>query len=454
MADFVPSTIIQTPDFLGMAQQRQAQMKKEKAATYDYIKDYKQTGENYLEGFMPAVQSMWNGVESAMREVAADDNVSTRRALDNAYAQYSQTAGKAKFLTESYHENTSAFRADPGSFGVNFDEYDATSNIYRYTPQTANSLLALNEYVLPKRRDFEINDPTTTGGQIYNDLSDRINNEFTNPNTGVINVAAAERAAREILDSRLNAPGSDNLTKAVVWGGIDMGLIGREKQIRNEQQLQFILGQPDDRKITMQERYNEAAIQDFLSRIPRSTKPTSETGKAIESYENVRGYRVPSLMVFGTKSGIATDITAFPIPEKDIIETSNKYDAAKDASGRAKELKEEILEVMYDKNGNMLIKVQGRFKDEKGMSLPPGVMAVIGNMPGMDVDSNRDVYTTVRPARPDEEAKIMSNPGLRSVAQKAQQGSLPLATDVMDPIGVTGNSVTSQGVGSLGLNLP
>ena len=113
MEEFVPSTVIQTPDFLGLAQQRQDQMKKEKAATYNYIKDYKQTGENYLEGFIPAVQSQWNQVEQAMSGVASDDNVGTRRALDNAYANYSRVAGTAKQLTESYHTNTSAFRSDP-----------------------------------------------------------------------------------------------------------------------------------------------------------------------------------------------------------------------------------------------------------------------------------------------------------------------------------------------------
>ena len=73
-------------------------MKKQKAATYNYINDYKQTGENYLEGFIPAVQSQWNQVEQAMNAVASDDNISSRRALDNAYANYAQVAGKAKFF--------------------------------------------------------------------------------------------------------------------------------------------------------------------------------------------------------------------------------------------------------------------------------------------------------------------------------------------------------------------
>ena len=455
MAKFVPSTVIQTPDFLGMAQQRQDQMKKEKAASYNYIKDYKQTGENYLEGFIPAVQSQWNQVEQAMSAVAADDNVSSRRALDNAYANYSRVAGTAKQLTESYHTNTSAFRADPAGFGVSFDEYDLTSQSYRFTPQTPNSLLAMGDYVLPKRKDFEINDPNTTAKQFYNDLGDRIKNEFTNSTTGQVNLAAAENAVRELLDSRMNDPYSDNVLKATVWGGIDAGLLGKEKQIRNEQQFQFIVQQPEDRLSGFQNRYNEAVVKNFLSLIPRETKPTSESGKAIESYKDVRGYKVPTMLIYGAKKSSAEDITAFPIPESDIIETSNKYGSAKDDQGRAKELKEDILEVMVDGNGEILVKVQGAFKDKNGKSLPPGVMAIVGNLPGVDADSNRDVYTTVRPAKPDEIAKLNSNPGIRSLINNAKKGQLPIAADVANPLGVSNqNSVPSSSSNPLNLQLP
>jgi hypothetical protein len=455
MEEFVPSTVIQTPDFLGMAQQRQDQMKKQKAATYNYIKDYKQTGENYLEGFIPAVQSQWNQVEQAMSGVASDDNVGTRRALDNAYANYSRVAGTAKQLTESYHTNTSAFRSDPAGFGVSFDEYDLTSQAYRFTPQTPNSLLAMSDYVLPKRKEFEINDPVTTARQFYNDLGDRIKNEFTNPTTGQINIGGAENAVRDLLDSRMNDPYSENVLKATVWGGIDSGLLGREKQIRNEQQFQFIVQQPEDKKERFLGRYNEAVVNEFLSLIPRETKPTSEAGKTIESYKNVRGYKVPSLLIYGAKKPSASDVTAFPIPESDIIETSNKYDGAKDAQGRAKELKEDIVEVMVDGNGEILVKVQGAFKDKKGNSLPPGVMAIVGNLPGVDADANRDVYTTVRPAKPDEIAKIQSNPGLLSLLEKTAEGKMPLAVDVANPLGVSGqNSVPSSSGNPLNLNLP
>jgi len=455
MEEFVPSTVIQTPDFLGLAQQRQDQMKKEKAATYNYIKDYKQTGENYLEGFIPAVQSQWNQVEQAMSGVASDDNVGTRRALDNAYANYSRVAGTAKQLTESYHTNTSAFRSDPAGFGVSFDEYDLTSQAYRFTPQTPNSLLAMSDYVLPKRKEFEINDPVTTARQFYSDLGDRIKNEFTNPTTGQINIGAAENAVRDLLDSRMNDPYSENVLKATVWGGIDSGLLGQEKQIRNEQQFQFIVQQPEDKKERFLGRYNEAVVNNFLSLIPRETKPTSEAGKAIESYESVRGYKVSSLLIYGAKKPSASDVTAFPIPESDIIETSNKYDGAKDAQGRAKELKEDIVEVMVDGDGEILVKVQGAFKDKTGKSLPPGVMAIVGNLPGVDADANRDVYTTIRAAKPGEIAKIKSNPGLLSLLERATQGEMPLAIDVVDPLSVSGqNSVPSSSGNPLNLNLP
>jgi hypothetical protein len=302
---------------------------------------------------------------------------------------------------------------------------------------------------------FDIHDPNTTAKQFYNDLGDRIKNEFTNPTTGQVNLAGAESAVRELLDSRMNDPYSDNVLKATVWGGIDAGLLGKEKQIRNEQQFQFIVQQPEDRLSGFQNRYNEAVVKDFLSLIPRETKPTSESGKAIESYKDVRGYKVPTMLIYGSRKPTAKDITAFPIPESDIIETSNKYGSAKDAQGRAKELKEDILEVMIDGNGEVLIKVQGAFKDKKGNTLPPGVMAIVGNLPGVDADANRDVYTTVRPAKPDEIAKLNSNPGIRSLIDSAKKGQLPVASDVANPLGVSNqNSVPSSSSNPLNLQLP
>ena len=452
MSDFVPSTIIKTPDFLGMAQQRQAQMKKQKAATYNYINEYKQTGENYLEGFIPAVQTQWNQVEQAMRGVAADDNVSTRRALDNAYANYSRVAGKAQFLTENYYTNTSAFRSDPSSFGMSFDEYDQTSQAYRYTPQTANSLLALDEYVVPKRREFEINAPDVTADRIFSQLQNRIDTEFTNPNTGQVDMARAVEAAEEILNMTVNFS-PENVEMATVWGGIDYGLIGDENQIRNEQQLQFILGQPDESKGEFLNRYNNAVVKNFIDRLPRVGDVKTQAGKASQEYAGMTGYRVPNLMVYGSRDPLSQDVTAFPIPENDQIETSMKYDNVTDAQGRAKELREDITEVMVDADGQVLVKVQGNFKDKKGSKLPAQAIAIIGNIPG--IESNRDVYTTVRPATAAEMTRLNNAPGLGDVFKKLVSGDLDVSVDVVNPLGITPqNSVPSSNSNPLGLNLP
>jgi hypothetical protein len=427
-------------------------MKKQKAATYNYIKDYKQTGDNYLEGFIPAVQTQWNQVEQAMRGVAADDNVSSRRALDNAYANYSRVAGKAQFLTENYYTNTSSFRSDPSSFGMSFDEYDQTSQAYRYTPQTANSLLALDEYVIPKRREFEINSPDVTADRIFSQLQDRIDNEFTNPNTGQVDMARAVEAAEEVLNMTVNFS-PENIEMATVWGGIDYGLIGDDKQIRNEQQLQFILGQSDESKGEFVNRYNNAVVKNFVDRLPRVGDVKTQAGKASQEYSGMTGYRVPNLMVYGASNPLSEDVTAFPIPEDDQLETSMKYDNVTDAQGRAKELREDITEVMVDANGQVLVKVQGDFKDKKGSQLPAQAIAIIGNIPG--VQSNRDVYTTVRPATAAEMARIINTPGLGDVFNKLVSGKLDVSVDVANPLGISGqNSVPSSNSNPLGLNLP
>jgi len=166
------------------------------------------------------------------------------------------------------------------------------------------------------------------------------------------------------------------------------------------------------------------------------------------------GYKLPSLLVYGSKSGLSKDVTAFPIPEDKQIETSKKYDEVKDAQGRSKELKENITEVMVDANGQILVKVQGRFKDKNGKSLPPGVAAVLTGVGGVEVDSMRDVYTTIRPAEPSEITRL-ENSGFKDIINKMKQGNLDLSVNVSDPAGLnaSNNSVNSQGVGPLNLPL-
>jgi len=452
MADFVPSTIIQTPDFLGMAQQRQNQIKKEKLATANFISDYKQTGENYLEGFIPGVQQEWNQVESAMNAVAADDNISTRRALDNAYANYARVAGTAKALTEGYHTNLSAFRADPSSFGLSYSEVDDLSKMYRYSSRTPDGILADSDFVIPKSKEFELKNPVDMAEELISKLDDRIKTEFYNENTGRYNTTAILDEVRWMTNTYVNKD-PDNLNMATVWGGLDLGLTG-QKKIRNEAEYQFIMSQPEEMLGKMSLRFEDAVVEASKKLIPREGTQLSEQGKEAKSLEGMSGYKLPSLLVYGSKSGLSKDVTAFPIPEDKQIETSKKYDEVKDAQGRSKELKENITEVMVDANGQILVKVQGRFKDKNGKSLPPGVAAVLTGVGGVEVDSMRDVYTTIRPADPSEITRL-ENSGFKDVISKMKQGNLDLSVNVSDPAGLnaSNNSVNSQGVGSLKLPL-
>lgn len=471
MAEFVPSTIIQTPDFLGMAQQRQAQMKKEKAATYNYIKDYKQTGENYLEGFIPAVQSMWNGVESAMRDVAADDNISTRRALDNAYAQYSQVAGKAKFLTEGYHQNTSAYRSDPSAYGITYDEYDQTANMYRYTPQTPATLLGMDEYVVPKAMEFQITAPNEMAKTIYDQISTRLDTDFYDPETATYDMAGILATARQQL-VRTVGYGTENMEMATVYGGLRS--LGKDK-ITNSQQYNFIMGQDEDTKIGFAEDY----VESVMKILPGLFKRTGDETKGISDSDlGLKTFVSDPMFIYDPDGKMASVIGAkgltlprpmdtsyaYPTAEKSVNEIANDkygqdYDNLSDkekaavdkehsaqtnkptAIGREVRVKEKIIK-FYERDGNYFVETESAIDDDLSKKIT-AIKAGVGGALLIQEDGKK--MTTTRRATDAEVAQVLSNRGI----ERAMQGS-PM--NMGDPAGLLNNSVPSSS-DPLGLGL-
>tara|TARA_R110000822_G_scaffold230882_2_gene362956 strand:+ start:332 stop:1741 length:1410 start_codon:yes stop_codon:yes gene_type:complete len=462
MAGFVPSTIIQTPDFLGMAQQRQGQMNKQKAATSNYIDDYKQTGENYLEGFIPAVQQEWNGVEQAMNNVAANDNVGTRRDLDNAYSQYSRLAGQAKFLTEGFHKNTSEYRSDPSAFGVNYDEYIRYSDSFRYTPQTSNSLLAMDEYVVPKSMEFQITAPNEMAKTILGQLEDRIESDFYNDQTGEYDYNAIMEVGRSNLIKTVGY-GTDNMEMATVYGGLrSMG----KNSITNSQQYNFIMSQADEDKLGYQNDYIDntmSLFSDGLKRRGDKNKGVADADKYLKTFtaENLDIYDDNGSMVIvpraegitlsrpvNTTYGYATPMqTTDQISErmygeeydelnnkeKAIVEKEHSSQNKKGVVGREIKVKEKIIK-FYKSGGNYFVETESAIDDD----LSKKIMALKATVGGaIMIQEDGKVMTTTRRAQDSEVSQILSNKGI----QNAFSGD---SKNVNDPQGIFGESVTSE----------
>lgn len=473
MAEFVPSTIIQTPDFLGMAQQRQNQIKKEKAATYNYINDYKQTGENYLEGFIPAVQQEWNQVESAMNAVASDDNTSTRRALDNAYANYAKVAGKAKFLTEGYYENTSAYRADPSAYGVSYDEYDQYSRAYRYMPQTSNSLLAMDEYVIPKSMEFQITAPDEMAKTIIGQIQPRLDTDFYDPSTARYDINGILSTARSQLIKTVGY-GTDNMEMATVYGGLRS--LGKDK-ITNSQQYNFIMSQDDDTRESYINDYVENTMKIIAGQIKQTgdeTKGISDSDLGLKTFttdlDNIYDPDGKVVMMGTTQAkGITLpkplDTSfAYPTAEKSLNEIANDkygddYENLKDqekeavekehsaqankptAVGREVRVKEKIVK-FYEKDGSYFVETESAIDDDLSKKIT-AIKAGVGGALLIQEDGKK--MTTTRRATDAEVAQVLSNKGI----ERAMQGQ-PI--DMNDPAGLLNNSVTSSS-DPLGLNL-
>ena len=445
MAKFVPSTVIQTPDFLGLAQQRQDQMKKQKAATYNYINDYKQTGENYLEGFIPAVQSQWNQVEQAMNTVAADDNISTRRALDNAYANYAQVAGKAKFLTDGYYENTSQYRADPSAYGIDYNEYEQYSNVYRYTPQTSNSLLAMEEYVVPKSMEFQITAPNEMANTILDQVKPRIETDFYDPRTGKYDVASIADLGRNLLQKTVGY-GTENIEMATVYGGLRS--MGKDK-ITNSQQYNFIMSQDDNTKSSYQNDYIDNTMSIFVDQLKRlgdQTRGVSDADLNIKTFTTDLDsiYDPDGKMIMGVAGakGLTLPKTVettmeYPTAEKSINDIANDkygddYDNLKDSEkaavdkehqsqmtsgtvGRTVKVKEKITAV-YEKNGSYFVETESKIDDDLSKKIT-AIKAGVGG--ALLIQEDGKVMTTTRRATDKEVADILSNRAVEMALQGA-----------------------------------
>ena len=272
MADFVPSNIIQTPDFGQLAQGYLQQYRQEEAAKNKYLDSFNEKQGLYLDGDRPAVQEAWNKVQSVMDMVAENDTPEMRRKLKEAYGEYGQIAGAAQVIANQYRDEVAAYKADPSKFSISGQDFLKNSEDFRLQSRSANDIFSAidNPFALPRSIKYDLLNPTEQAKKMVSEsrmkLPDFYNEE------GELNKSALRAYAERRARAQVRAL-PENLEKAKVWGAINQDYI---TGVDSPQDLDFVNNSLDeDLQLEFIEDYVTELTNSYVDLVPSSLKKTA-----------------------------------------------------------------------------------------------------------------------------------------------------------------------------------
>ena len=123
MAEIIPSGVIQLPNFAELQYKLDRQKQSDEMAVARDLAQYKRQAGQIAPGAMPLVQSQFDAWQNAAKKYAADQSAASFAELNNAYDNYSQAHGYAKFLFDTVKERDSMYYKDPTKWNIKVDEY-------------------------------------------------------------------------------------------------------------------------------------------------------------------------------------------------------------------------------------------------------------------------------------------------------------------------------------------
>ena len=123
MAEIIPSGVIQLPNFAELQYKLDRQKQSDEMAVARDLAQYKRQAGQIAPGAMPLVQSQFDSWQNAAKKYAADQSAASFAELNNAYDNYSQAHGYAKFLFDTVKERDSMYYKDPTKWNIKVDEY-------------------------------------------------------------------------------------------------------------------------------------------------------------------------------------------------------------------------------------------------------------------------------------------------------------------------------------------
>jgi hypothetical protein len=252
MAEIIPSGVIQLPNFAELQYKLDRQKQSDEMAVARDLAQYKRQAGQIAPGAMPLVQSQFDAWQNAAKKYAADQSAASFAELNNAYDNYSQAHGYAKFLFDTVKERDSMYYKDPTKWNIKVDEYvndsgnilnnqyssldelvTATSNIPSLSPAKKYEFGSAEEWatgtldswkniykdldtegigkILPEQRDAWLKD--TFNHQIVKDETSKMNAILSEAkrrgifgdgpitNDDINRVKADEKLSAELLDS-------------------------------------------------------------------------------------------------------------------------------------------------------------------------------------------------------------------------------------------------------------
>jgi hypothetical protein len=160
---------------------------------------------------------------------------SLRRELRNAYGNYSQLAGTAKFLADNNRQQRALYATNPDNFSLTSDEAMGMLDDDARTKRSSEQILGLagSPLTLPLAYKYQLGSPTEVADEMRNDF-ERIKTDYL-LNDGTYNQDGITQWANEWLGARyLDPPQKRN---AIAYSALRQGKIGRNGKLTGREDL-------------------------------------------------------------------------------------------------------------------------------------------------------------------------------------------------------------------------
>ena len=268
MAKVVPSGVLQLPDFAQINYNLKEKQRQEMLQMDDYLSKFQEQQGNYLAADLQAVQEAYDNVEDIMDKASANPNdPAYRRELRNAYGNYSQLAGTARFLADNNRQQRIAYQTNPDNFSMASDEAMGLLDTDARTLRSSDQILSLagNPFMLQPAYKYQLGSPTEVADEMRNDF-ERIKTDYL-LRDGTYNQDGITKWANGWLGARyLDAP---QLRNAIAYSALRQGKIGRNGKLTGRQDLDR-LDSPEFEPFreSLLGDYSKQAVKAFMATVP------------------------------------------------------------------------------------------------------------------------------------------------------------------------------------------
>ena len=269
MAKVVPSGVLQLPDFAQINYNLKEKQRQEMLQMDDYLSKFQEQQGNYLAADLQAVQEAYDNVEDIMDKASANPNdPAYRRELRNAYGNYSQLAGTARFLADNNRQQRIAYQTNPDNFSMASDEAMGLLDTDARTLRSSDQILSLagNPFMLQSAYKYQLGSPTEVADEMFKDFS-RVEKDYIN-NDGSYDQDGIEQWGNEWLATRYID--SDQRRNAIGYSALREGKIGKNGKLTGRADLDR-LDSPEFESFipSLLQNYNDQTMGAFKSIIPK-----------------------------------------------------------------------------------------------------------------------------------------------------------------------------------------